>query len=70
MEQQDAEELEIALREAIQTRDVEIIDRNLQGQKYRLDFPYAREEKQAIIRSVWIMRHTEDFPPLVTCYVL
>jgi hypothetical protein len=26
--------------------------------------------QRAFVRSVWMVRHTEGFPRLVTCYVL
>lgn len=52
------------------TQDVIPVEQNAYGQKYRLDFEMVRSEKQATIRSVWIVRQNEDFPRLVTCYVL
>lgn len=54
----------------IATQDVIPIEQNAYGQKYRLDFEMVRSEKQATIRSVWIVRQNEDFPRLVTCDVL
>ncbi|WP_353737636.1 MULTISPECIES: DUF6883 domain-containing protein [Microcystis] len=39
-------------------------------QKYIIDFPLNHQKKTAIIPSVWIMRNDENFPRLVTCYVL
>jgi hypothetical protein len=43
---------------------------NAYGQKYIIDFPMTRLNKEAIIHSVWIVRNNEDFPRLVTCYIL
>ncbi|GCA85569.1 hypothetical protein MiHa_03553 [Microcystis aeruginosa NIES-2522] len=40
------------------------------GQKYVIDFPLTHQNKTAIIHSVWIIRNDENFPRLVTCYVL
>jgi hypothetical protein len=40
------------------------------GEVYVLDFSYSVESRFAIIRSVWTVRHGEDFPRLSTCYVL
>ncbi|MFM6897086.1 MAG: hypothetical protein ACKPKF_07245, partial [Microcystis panniformis] len=34
------------------------------------DFPLNHQNKTAIIPSVWIIRNDENFPRLVTCYVL
>ncbi|WP_334311297.1 DUF6883 domain-containing protein [Microcystis aeruginosa] len=35
-----------------------------------IDFPLNHQNKTAIIHSVWIIRNDENFPRLVTCYVL
>jgi hypothetical protein len=43
---------------------------NAYGQKYIIDFPMTRLNKEAIIHSVWIVWNNEDFPRLVTCYIL
>jgi hypothetical protein len=40
------------------------------GQRYRLDFAVAVNEKKAIVRSLWIIRSLEDVPRLTSCYVL
>jgi hypothetical protein len=40
------------------------------GQRYVIDFSYSGPGGTAIIRSAWIIRTGEDFPRLVTCYIL
>ncbi len=40
------------------------------GQRYVIDFELTREGKTARVRSAWIIRKGEDFPRLVTCYVI
>lgn len=67
---ESAAELRTALMQAIQTTDAVLDKRSPYGQKYRVDFLMVRGEKQATIRSVWIVRNDEDFPQLVTCFVL
>jgi hypothetical protein len=66
---EEAEELRLALK-AVTTQDALLVAQTLYGRKYRIDFEMTRAEKQAIIRSVWIVRQNEDFPRLVTCYIL
>jgi len=66
----DVEELQIALLKAVVTYDAVPAQRNSYGQKYTIDFLLTRLGKQAIIHSVWIVRNSEDFPRLVTCYIL
>ncbi|MBJ7900179.1 MAG: hypothetical protein GC158_09720 [Cyanobacteria bacterium RI_101] len=43
---------------------------NQYGQKYVIDFPLVNKSQTAVIHSVWIVRKDENFPRLVTCYVL
>ena len=40
------------------------------GQRYILDFTVDRPGQRARIRSVWNVRPGEDYPRLVSCYVL
>lgn len=40
------------------------------GQRYVVDFAFAGPRGAAKIRSAWIVRRGEDFPRLVTCYIL
>lgn len=37
---------------------------------YLLKFDMATERGRATIQTAWIIRHEEDFPRLVTCYIL
>jgi hypothetical protein len=70
MDVSHAEELRQALRSALENYDAVPAARNAYGQKYIIDFPLTREEKTAIIHSVWIVKDNEDFPRLITCYIL
>ena len=40
------------------------------GQRYVIDFNFAGPGGQALLRSAWIVRTGEEFPRLVTCYIL
>lgn len=40
------------------------------GQRYLIDFAFTGRSGTAMIRSVWIIRHGESIPRLVTCYIL
>ena len=44
--------------------------RNAYGEKYVIDFEMNHSGQMAIVRSAWIVRDNENFPRLVTCYVL
>ncbi len=51
------EELKQALRSALESHDAFPAARNAYGQKYVIDFPLTREEKTAIIHSIWIVSY-------------
>lgn len=40
------------------------------GQRWRIDVNVTRQERRAVIRTVWIQRSNEDFARFVTCWVL
>lgn len=67
---ENVEELRLALLEAIQVNEAIIDKSNQYGQKYVVDFTMIRAQQKATIHSVWIVKHSEDFARLVTCYVL
>ena len=66
----DVQFLKNALLEAVKIYDAIPNKINQYGQKYIIDFPLNHQNKTAIIHSVWIIRNDENFPRLVTCYVL
>ena len=70
MQQEDEEELVNALKEALKNHNAIFERENNYGRKYIIDFQMTRGDKQAIIHSVWIVRFEENFPRLVTCYIL
>jgi len=68
IEQQDANELRHILLEAAKSHDAEIGELDDHRQRYRIDFTLTWRNKQALVRSGWIIRSNENFPRLVTCY--
>src|SRR6266508_2723626 len=40
------------------------------GQRYIMDFEMENKGRKAVIRTSWIIRTSEDFPRLTSCYVL
>jgi hypothetical protein len=40
------------------------------GQRYTIDFEFKGPDGAATIRSAWIVRSDEDFPRLITCFIL
>ena len=66
----DAEALGDILLQAARTHDAVTGDNDEHGQRYRIDFTLTWHGREAIIRSAWNIRPSEDFPRLVTCYPL
>ena len=65
-----ADELRNVLLDVVCNDDAVVTSSDEYGQRYALDFVMRRDDKEATIRSVWIIRYGEDFPRLTTCYVL
>ena len=39
------------------------------GKRYTVDMKIRNLDKEAVIRTAWIIKKSEDFPRLTTCYV-
>lgn len=66
----DANWLRDELLAVARTQDCQPGRKTDHGQRYILDFTLACRGKSAQVRSVWNVRPAEDFPRLITCYVL
>jgi hypothetical protein len=65
-----AEDVRHRLFEAVLVEDASFLGADDYGQRYALDFPVQGAGKVTIVRSLWIIRHGEDFPRFTSCYVL
>ncbi|MCP4109656.1 MAG: hypothetical protein GY749_29735 [Desulfobacteraceae bacterium] len=70
IEGKDVEVLRTALLKAVRNNMAIQTKHNAYGQKYIIDFEMSYSGKTAKVRSAWIVRNNEDFPRLITCYVL
>jgi len=66
----DASELRDAILTAIQTEEAVAGEQDEFGRRYIVDFSMQRQDKEAIVRSAWIIRTGEEMPRLSSCYVL
>jgi hypothetical protein len=66
----DAEILKMLILEAIQHHDAISTEQDEYGQRYRVDFPVSRNQQTATVRTTWLIRSTEPFPRLTSCYIL
>jgi hypothetical protein len=66
----DAEELRDSILSAIVSEEAIPTEQDEYGQRYVVDFTVKRQDKEAVVRSSWIVRNGEDYPRLTSCYVL
>ena len=67
---EDAEDLQALLLQAVKTADAQLGRRDAYGQRYTVDILLTWRDKQAMVRSGWIIEHDSDPPRLTTCYPL
>ena len=70
LESDDAAWLRQKLLNIAKSEDCQMARETDYGQRYVIDFELTREGKTAQVRSARIIRKGEDFPRLVTCYVI
>ena len=67
---QDADWLCAEIQSAIREMPVVRTETLIYGTRYAVDIALARHDAQAVVRTGWVIRHNEDFPRLVTCFIL
>ncbi|MGO9741795.1 MAG: DUF6883 domain-containing protein [Roseiarcus sp.] len=40
------------------------------GPRWSVDVPISRQDRRAVVRTIWMVRVDEDVPRFVTCWVL
>jgi hypothetical protein len=63
-------DLRDALLSAAQNLPAELGEADDYGQRYVIDLEVTGPTGTAQVRCAWIIRHDEDFPRFVSCYVL
>ena len=66
----DADELRAILLAAARSELCAPSEQDEYRQRYVIDLGVNGSTGQATVRSTWILRAGEDFPRLITCYVL
>ena len=66
----DADFLRAALLEAAREEDAVPGEADDYGDRYTVDFPIAHGDRQARVRSAWIVLRGESAPRLTSCFVL
>ncbi len=70
MKAEHAEELRLILLEIIRTHEAVLGRSDRFGQRYTVDFEITWQNRNATLRSGWIIEHSSDIPKLTTCYPL
>lgn len=65
-----AEDVRRGLLEAALHIDANFLGADDYGQRYAIDFVVQGVSGPVTVRSLWIIRHGEDFPRFASCYVL
>ena len=70
MTAENAEELRQILLAVIKTHEARLSRQDEFGQRYTLDFAIEWQNRNATLRSGWIIEHNSEIPKLTTCYPL
>lgn len=70
LQRSDAAWLRGVLLEAARSCEASRIEVNVWGTHWRMDATIRRQEKSAVVRTIWIVRVGESLPVFVTCWVL
>lgn len=65
-----AEDVRRRILEAVLREDARFLGADDYGQRYALDFTVQGMDGMVTVRSLWIIRHAEDFPRFTSCYVV
>ena len=66
----DASWLRDGLLEAARSGEAFQVAEDTWGTHWRLDVTIRRQERSAVVRTIWIVRTGESVPRFVTCWVL
>lgn len=66
----NAETLRKNLLTAVTNNDASLVGKDEFGTRYMLDCEMQGWKGKATVRTYWIIRTKENFPRLITCYVL
>ncbi len=66
---QDADYLKEAILKALSKYKASIMREDQYGKRYTVDVKIRNLEKEAIVRTGWLIKKDEDFPRLTTCYI-
>ena len=66
----DAAWLQRNLLEGAQNHHAEKQETDSFGSRWRVDLPLRRQDRSVVVRTGWMIKTGEQFPRLITCWVL
>lgn len=66
----DAQWLRQTILDAVPDAVAQPVGSDRFGDRYRIDVPIVRQQRQCVVRTVWIVAAGDDVPRFVTCWVL
>lgn len=66
---QDAEFLKNTILEALSVNEAVLGKQDQYGKRYSVDIKIINLDKEAQIRTAWIIKKDENFPRFTTCYI-
>lgn len=66
----NADDLRTKILASVQAAECRIGELDFYGQRYTVDCRIETETGEATVRTGWIVRQSETFPRLTTCFVL
>jgi hypothetical protein len=70
IDQSDAGRLRQVLLDGLPEQEAIELANDRYGTRWRVDIPVTRQNRQAVVRTLWIIRSGEQVPRFVTCWVL
>ncbi len=67
---QDVMILYRSLQTAAAEKDCFMAQSDMYGQRYTIDFTMDHLNKNAMVRSIWIIKTDEQIPRFVSCYII
>lgn len=66
----DADWLRQTLLDGLLEYEAVKFDDDSYGARWRVDIPVTRQNKRAVVRTIWIVRSSEQEPRFVSCWIL
>jgi hypothetical protein len=69
LEAVDADRLQRIIFHAAQKYDAVYTKTSEHGKHYHVEFPMQGKRGEYVLRSLWIVKNSENFPRMVSCYI-